>query len=481
MNLYQRAVRSCLRKPIKSVLLLLTVFVISLLFLAGAASRSASIATKDSTRQAIGAGFLLEINAENRSQRVEEASQKILEQNPDGEGSYDGYHQEKITINGMEGWRSWADHSFESLRLADIEKVADVEGISDYNISTAPTVVKQKNFKRIEDSDADQTNDFQGVTLIGNRDMALNTNVLSGNVTIKEGRMTTKADSNVCVISEELAEQNHLKVGDILQFQSIKKETAVLEAEIVGIYQVKERMQPYMSGDTFRSENMIFTDLDFPETVEQEDPLYESAYFKAADVDVYDEVKASIRETDIDWQRYDLIDNNGNLDTMASNFNDLEKISNTLLIGVTAASFVILFLIFIFWIRNRNNEIGILLSIGISKGKILLQILTEAAFIGMIAVSLSFLIAPAVSDIAADYLVGQQAQAAKAQEEMDKGKVATDYQAPELTVMDVEVEITSVMLLTDAIGIGMLMILSTSAASILILRKNPKDILSEMS
>ena len=30
-----------------------------------------------------------------------------------------------------------------------------------------------------------------------------------------------------------------------------------------------------------------------------------------------------------------MIDNNGNLDTMASNFNDLEKISNTLLLVVT--------------------------------------------------------------------------------------------------------------------------------------------------
>lgn len=481
MNLFQRAVRSCLRKPIKSILLLGIVCIISLLFLSGTASRSANIATKDSTRQAIGAGFLFEVNAENRSQRVDEACKKIAELNEDGQGSYDGFHLKKITINGQEAWQSWADNSFESLRLTDIEKIAATEGISDYNINTVPTVVKHKNFTRIEDTDVDQTNDFQGVTLIGNRDMALNANVLGGNVTIKEGRMTTKDDGNVCVISEELAERNHLDVGDILQFQAIKKETSIQEAEIVGIYQVKERMQPYMSGDTFRSENVIFTDLDFPEKVEQDDPLYERAYFKVADVDRYEEVKESIEQADIDWQRYDLIDNNGNLNTMASNFNDLEKISNVLLISVTAAGFIILFLIFIFWIRNRTNEIGILMSIGISKGKILLQILMEAFFIGTLAVLLSFFIAPAVSNAAADYLVGQQTQAAETREEMDAGKVATDYQAPDLTVTDVEAEITSAMLLADIIGIGMLIILSTSAAGVLIFRKNPKDILSEMS
>lgn len=95
--------------------------------------------------------------------------------------------------------------------------------------------------------------------------MMLDANVLSGNVSVIQGRMTTKDDLNACVISEELANRNQLKVGDHLQFHAVKNEEPVQEATIVGIYQVKERMKPYMSGDTFRSENVIFTDLHFPE------------------------------------------------------------------------------------------------------------------------------------------------------------------------------------------------------------------------
>ena len=169
------------------------------------------------------------------------------------------------------------------------------------------------------------------------------------------------------------------------------------------------------------------------------------------------------------------------LDTMAANFNDLENISNTLLLIVTGASFVILFLIFIFWIKNRTNEIGILLSLGIAKGKIFMQILTEAILIGVLALSLSFLIAPAVSDAAADYLVGQQVEQAELQDEMNAGKVSTDYRPPELTVMNVETEITTNMLLIDSLSVGLLILFSTCAASVLIFRKKPKDILSEMS
>ena len=91
MNVLQRAWRSVIRKPVRSILLLLVICIISLLFLSGMASRSANIATKDSTRQAIGAGFLLTKNAENESKRVEELSKKI----GDKDGSLEGYHQKK--------------------------------------------------------------------------------------------------------------------------------------------------------------------------------------------------------------------------------------------------------------------------------------------------------------------------------------------------------------------------------------------------
>ena len=141
--------------------------------------------------------------------------------------------------------------------MEDIEKIAAVEGISDYNITTVPTAVLPVGFERIEDAGTDQTGDLQGVALVGNLDMTMDDNVLGGNVTIKEGRMTTAEDSNVCVISEELAEKNHLEVGDSLRFCPVKEEEPVQEAVIVGIYQVKERMEPYMSGDTYRSENVI--------------------------------------------------------------------------------------------------------------------------------------------------------------------------------------------------------------------------------
>ncbi len=152
MNGFSLAWRSVIRKPVKSVLLFVAVFIISLLFLSGRSSGKATIQMQDNTRQAIGAGLLLEENEADRHRRIDELSGQLAHK----EGSLGGYHQEKITINGVESWRTWTDNSFETLLVEDIEKIAGTEGIADYNITTVTTAARPVGFIRIEDEDVDQ-------------------------------------------------------------------------------------------------------------------------------------------------------------------------------------------------------------------------------------------------------------------------------------------------------------------------------------
>ena len=79
------------------------------------------------------------------------------------------------------------------------------------------------------------------------------------------------------------------------------------------------------------------------------------------DVEAYDEVKQNLQKADINWEQYDLIDNNGNSETMSSNFNDLAKVSEMMILVISIASFVILVLVFLFWLKNRVQEVGIFL------------------------------------------------------------------------------------------------------------------------
>ncbi len=480
MRGFSLAWRSVIRKPVKSILLFVTVFTISLLLLAGMSSGKATVQMQDNTRQAVGAGLLLEENEADRHRRIDELSRQLDHK----EGSLDGYHQEKITINGVENWRTWTDNSFETLLVEDIEKIAGTEGIADYNITTVTTAARPVGFIRIEDEDVDQYSDLGGVSLVGNKDMSMDSNFLSGNAFIMDGRMIKEGEKDVCVISAELADKNQLEIGSRISFGNCrdKEDPMIYEAEVVGIYRVNQPIAPYMYGDTYRSENIIFTDLDFPEKVDGKagDPLYEKAYFKIADVDEYEAVKISVMGVDIAWERYDLIDNNGNMNTLSANFNEMEKYSRILVWVISGAGLIILFLIFQFWMKSRNREIGIMLSMGTSKIRILAQIMAEALMIAAVAVLVSFLAAPGVSGLTADYLVEQQVQSAGEQDLLDEGKVALSYEKSGQNVVGVQAEITSGMLIQDVSGIALLIVISVCVSGIGILKRNPKDILQDL-
>ena len=81
-----------------------------------------------------------------------------------------------------------------------------MDGVSDFNITTANTVVNPVNFQRIEDKDVDQSSDQLGVSLRGNLQMKYDFDVQNGNIVVNDGRMINREDKDVCVISRELAE-----------------------------------------------------------------------------------------------------------------------------------------------------------------------------------------------------------------------------------------------------------------------------------
>ena len=479
MNIMQRGFRSIIRKPIKSILLLLVVVVISSFFMAGLSGQSANIKTQDATRQAVGATFRLEENEANRHKRIDEATKIIGE---DKEGTYGGFTQKQLP-NGA--WMGKADNSFETIKPEDAQKIAGVDGIEAYNLITVSTPVNPVNFKRIENPDVDQSSDLGGVNVRGNRIMEMDMDVASGKIKLVEGRMIKENETDVCMVSEELAKLNSLKPGDELQFNNAKDKENSQEysAKIVGIYKTTQKIKPVMSGDTYRSENTIFTDLHFPEKAsgEEGNPLFQYAIFKVKDVDAYDRVKADIQKVDIGWERYDLIDNNGNIKSMAENFNDMEKISRMLLLLVSSASYIILVLIFLFWMKNRTQEIGILMALGESKKRIWMQFLVEALLVGCIGFVLSMGASPLLSKATASYLARQTQEQAEEQAEADADSISTDRVAPELTMKGTEIVITGKMVAADAAVIVTLLFVSVSVAGITIMRKKPKEILSEMS
>ncbi len=473
MNAIQRSFRSLTRKWVRSILLCGVVWVISLLLLCGTAGRSASVQTLDTTRQAVGAGFRLELNSENRRRALIRASEKL-----DGEGVMDGVHMEKIETQWGPQWMCYTDNFFDCLPEEDILKIAGVSGVSDYSISTAFIPVVPADFRRVEDPDVDQSRDIGCVCLVGCRKMSLDSRVASGDAVLLSGREIQPEDADVCVISQALADAAGRGLGDTLSFHSRREpESAPIHtATIIGIYRPSPALQPLMSGDTYRWDNVIFTDLRFPEKAENDTPLFQTAYFQAEDVDRYDKLKADIQALPIDWEKYDLIDRDGKLSVLSSNFNGLKSVSTVLVLAGGIGGFGILFLIFLLSTRSRSREIGVLLSMGFRKKSILGQLLTESAAIAMVAFFLSAALSPKLTQIAVHRMA--QAEAAQAQQKQEAEAACVSGGSVSSQILTgTEAQISTTETALCGVGITALTCLSALSASASILTKKPMDII----
>ena len=475
MNIFSLSIRCLVRKRVRTILLFCIVFLASGFIYAGWSCRSASVQTQTEGKRAIGASFRLEENEANRHVRSSEALKKIGDNT---NGSADGTHVEQLESGD---WMIWHDNSFETLQMDDILTLASQDGIAEYNITTVNTVVNAVNFIRIEDPDVEQS-DGNWVSLRGNLEMRLDMDVQSGNIEVREGRMIAEDDKDVCVISRELADLNGLKLGDTLGFnERSEAETAtVCQAEIIGIYETIYKMTPVMYGDSYRSENVIFTDLQFPEKAEghEDDPLYQYATFWVENVDEYDTIKEQMKQADIDWNRYDFLDNTGMSDTVASNFGDLETMSTIILVLVICSSVVILFLVCLFWLGSRVHEIGVFLAMGKRKSMIVMQMLLEGVLVGSIAFLLATFCAPAISESVADYLVGYELEQQETEKNAEQGVKL--YLEDDTEVVGVQVAMTGEVMLSVSSVLGIIVV-AVLFSCVSVAMKKPQEILSRMS
>ena len=476
MNIFSLSIRCLARKKVRTILLFCIVFLASGFIYAGWSCRSASVQTQTEGKRAIGASFRLEENEANRHVRSSEALKKIGD---NANGSADGTHVEQLESGD---WMIWHDNSFETLQMDDILTLASQDGIAEYNITTVNTVVNAVNFMRIEDPDVEQS-DGNWVSLRGNLEMRLDMDVQSGNIEVREGRMIAEDDKDVCVISRELADLNGLKLGDTLGFnERSEAETAtVCQAEIIGIYETIYKMTPVMYGDSYRSENVIFTDLRLPEKAEghKDDHLYQYATFWVDNVDEYDTIKEQMKQADIDWNRYDFLDNTGMSDTVASNFGDLETMSTIILVLVICSSVVILFLVCLFWLGSRVHEIGVFLAMGKRKSMIVMQMLLEGVLVGSIAFLLATFCAPAISENVADYLVGYELEQQETEKNAEQGVKL--YLEDDTEVVGVQVAVTGEVILLSVCSVLGIIVAAVLFSCVSVAVKKPQEILSRMS
>ena len=270
--------------------------------------------------------------------------------------------------------------------------------------------------------------------------------------------MITKTDRNKVLIHEELAKINNLKLKDKIKIKSIDQDKE-LEYEIVGIFNGKKQ-EKYTGLSSDFSENSIFTDYNSV-TKDLKTDTVTKLTVVAKDKNKIKELSKNIEQLDVNNDFNIETDNNAYKETLESilSVKYIIKIMSYLII---IGGIVVLSLILILWLRERIYEIGVLLSIGITKLEIITQFILELVMISAPAAIISLLLGNLVVNEAISKVV--------ATESIASGNILPTSIS------------TNILVFTESYLILILVILlSVLFASSMILIKKPKEILSKIS
>lgn len=356
------------------------------------------------------------------------------------------------------------------------EEVGKMEGIQDYN-TTSISYSATKDLQLIPGQFAGSGEIWEKVPrVISCNESSLVHFFRDGEVKIKEGRQVGRGDDNTCLISEELAEQNGLSIGDSISLWLAKELDPaqeksideVKQVEIVGIYSIEvTNLVSDAKAEADKYANMIFTDEKTGDWIQtglygrESGQVNDNAEFILEDPDKIDSIFAKIQEK-YGVTKEQLVKNDKEYQESAESLTQLDSVMEIMEKATIFISLFVLALILTLWTRERIQEIGIYLANGIEKRIVMLQMLIEKLMIGL----LSFLTAAMVVAILGKYL------------EQWMQNSLTEKASQGLAIIQVMPDMKTLLL---SFLMELVIILFSVIISLLsVMRLKPKNILSQM-
>ena len=374
----------------RSLLLLLLMFLITNLIIAGLSIQSASQEAMNQVRTSLGSDVTFSYQMKNmmkdreKGQALDESIQNITTDMAD-------------QLKDLEYVESY------NYTLSVGVSSEDINPVEMTSQTTQETPRMGNEMTKMPDD-----NDF---TIVGDTTMAHLSEFENENYVLSSGRLLTEDDANTqnCVIETTLASDNDLSVGDQITFQSSDGEVEVT-LTIVGIYRVEtsEQMGNMMSNRQ-NPMNQIYTDLSVAQTINQDDTQISSATYYLNDPDHIEAFIALAQSsTDIDFETFTLDANDQIYQRSIASLESMGQFAVIFLIIVVVAGSIILCLILILTMRSRFYEYGVFLSLGQSKIKMICQQFIEIFLIALIGWTLSLGTGKMVSNVIGHMLESTQ-------------------------------------------------------------------------
>ncbi len=462
MSTLKRAFLYTMRKKTKTLILFLVLVTISTFILTGLSIYKAADDSALSLRQSVGGSIRLELDkSNNKNWRYQQAAGGMLVEYV-GTPITDRDIQKIMSIDGVKAYNGLGDGSVFAKDFSFISGFSFGAG-SDY--SRLPSVTDSEYFNFFT------RKAFQLV----------------------EGRHIKEGDDHVVLISTAIAEKNALKLGDTITVQCCYDSGNYPDVSltIIGIY-AYEADNEFNTTSTDKRNRLIIDHKAMQEIMQRDVIQYDNGVdFYVDDPREMEKIASQIKALDLDWDSFTLTMDNSAYEAVASPLTAMQNLIVWLIVGCVAVSVGILVLILSMWIKQRRYETGILLSVGISKSRIILQYTIEVLMIAVVAFGLSFFASNFISQGASD-LIFHQVSESQPMPEIELPDDGTEYlditgqyipydTSNVESLESVQVNVSPDHLLYIYIFGILLIAFSVSAASISVIQMKPKKILSQMS
>lgn len=315
-----------------------------------------------------------------------------------------------------------------------VRKIREVEGVTAYNkeytllLTYLPEIDLVDGlhtyFEKIDQAEGYPEEDLVKSWIVksqnelkGCTDSSLLPYFRSNSLELIEGDPIREGDYRKILISDRVAEDNHLQVGDqirVTELDEVKimemssKEARKLEElpelvetffTIAGIFHVNTSQYiTELTPESDIADNFMFIDIDSVTEIYREngayygeplDPIYTATFF-VDDPARTDEIIADVKQIPgVTWSDYELEVESSMYESALTPLENISRIMMFLLIFLLAVCILLLILVLRIWIGARKKEVGILISIGETRGRVRSQIFLEGGLLLLAALILA--------------------------------------------------------------------------------------------
>ena len=357
------------------------------------------------------------------------------------------------------------DKSNKEIEKDTLKKINEVAGVNQKNylygksVNVVDKKVVQEN-QNITITD-EMKNKSNLVMMNGITSTKDNIDFKSEVLKLEKGRHIEDNDQSKILIHEKFSSINNLNLGDKIK---LKQNGKTVEFEVVGIYS-GEKTNNFEGLSSDFIENTVYTDYNSSQELlnYSSNNRVTSVEYGVNNPTKLDDIIKNVESLGIN--NIAVSKSNKNYELVTSSVESITKLTNMIRIGSVIVGIVILSLVLMFWIRERLYEIGVLLSLGISKINLILQFAVETLMVTIFG----FLSALGLEFILLKYISGNTTSIFSE----NLPKIISD----ELTKISTSV--------SDIIGVIVVMItiviISVIVALLPILKMKPKKILTQIN